>query len=94
MIDRPDILILDIMFPGFLRAGLALAQSIRQTREIEDLPIILLSTSKAEFEMTGHGDDLKWLSMDEFIGKPVNTQQLLEKIERMLHSSTNSSENG
>ena len=41
--NKPDLLILDVMFPENPAGGFDLARKIKQTEEIKDLPVILLT---------------------------------------------------
>jgi len=83
--DRPDLLILDIMFPDSPCAGFDLARKIRRTPEVEDLPIILLTGLNQEFPMdfsSGNIDD-DWMPVQDFVEKPVDIQELMRKIKEM-----------
>lgn len=87
--DKPDLLILDVMFPENPAAGFDLARKIRQTREIHDLPIILLTGINQEFPMGFSADDIHqdWMPVHDFVEKPVDTKQLLKKLRKLLQKS-------
>ena len=61
---KPDLLILDVMFPDNPVAGFDLARQIRATREIKKLPVILLTGVNQEFPMSFSAADIDpaWLS--------------------------------
>jgi len=84
--DRPDLLVLDVMFPENPSAGLELAVQIRQSDETKDLPVILLTGVNQEFplELSSKDIDDEWMPVQEFIEKPVDPQQLLEKVDTLL----------
>jgi len=74
--ELPDIIVLDLKMPGI--GGI---ETLRRIRELkDDLPVIIL---------TGHGDfeaaiaGIK-LAVVDFLQKPVDTDQLAEKIKSLL----------
>ena len=87
--DKPDLLILDVMFPDNPAAGFDLARKIRQTREISKLPIILLTGVNQHFPMDfSPGDiDSDWMPVQDFVDKPVDFKKLLRKISKLLGQS-------
>jgi DNA-binding response OmpR family regulator len=87
--NRPDLLILDVMFPENPAGGFDLARSIRQTEEIKDLPIILLTAVNQEFPMDFSSDDIdpEWMPVQDFIEKPVDMEVLFQKIDKLLSGS-------
>lgn len=87
--DKPDLLILDVMFPDNPAAGFDLARKIRQTREISKLPIVLLTGVNQHFPMDfSPGDiDSDWMPVQDFVDKPVDFKKLLRKISKLLGQS-------
>ena len=85
--DTPDLLILDVMFPGNVSAGFDLARAIRQNKSIESLPIILLTAVNQEFPMDFSSNDIDedWIPVQHFVEKPVDMQELMEKVNKLLH---------
>jgi DNA-binding response OmpR family regulator len=83
--DKPDLLILDIMFPGSPGAGFDLAREIRHTPEVENLPIILLTGLNQEFPMDFSPEDIddEWMPVQDFVEKPVKIGDLVRKIREM-----------
>lgn len=75
---RPALLITDFMMP--VMTGLELAQAIRADKEIEDLPIILVSGAQGNIARA-HGD-----LFAEVIDKPYRHEELLLAVERLLLS--------
>ena len=72
----PDLIILDIMLPGF--DGLSVLQAIRL--KDERLPILVLSAKSAS------DDRIKGLSygVDDYLAKPFNLEELLLRIDRLI----------
>lgn len=84
--NKPDLLILDVMFPENPAGGFDLARKIKQTEEIEDLPVILLTAINQEFPMDFSAKDIDqdWMPVQDFVEKPVNIPDLIEKVNEML----------
>jgi len=84
--NRPDLLILDIMFPDSPCAGFDLAREIRRTPEVKDLPIILLTGLNQEFPMDFSPGDIddNWMPVQDFVEKPVDIQTLMKKIREIM----------
>ncbi|MCK5119648.1 MAG: response regulator [Candidatus Latescibacteria bacterium] len=87
--NKPDLLILDIMFPENLSAGFDLARRIRQTREIKDLPVILLTEVNQHFptDFSSADIDPDWMPVQDFVEKPVDIESLLEKVRHLFPAS-------
>ncbi len=83
---RPSLLILDVMFPENPAAGFDLARDIRKTVEIKNLPVILLTAINQEFPMDFSKSDIDpdWMPVQEFIEKPFDVKELIEKIKSLL----------
>ena len=84
--DKPDLLVLDVMFPENPTGGFDLARKIRQTEGVKDLPIILLTAVNQEFPIDFSGDDIdpEWMPVQQFLEKPVDVDLLVEKISELL----------
>ncbi|HEB10902.1 MAG TPA: response regulator [Spirochaetales bacterium] len=84
--NKPDLLILDVMFPENPAGGFDLARKIKQTEEIKDLPVILLTAINQEFPMDFSARDIDqdWMPVQDFVEKPVNIPDLIEKVNKML----------
>jgi len=85
---RPDLVILDVMFPENSSAGLELARLIRRhsEEEVKGIPILMLTAVNAEFPMGFSPRDIddEWLPVTDFIEKPVDFAVLLQKISELL----------
>lgn len=85
----PDLLVLDVMFPGNPAAGFDLARTVRQHPQVQRLPIILLTSLNRDFPMNFSAKDIdsSWMPVQDFVDKPVNVPQLLSKIRRLLKTA-------
>ncbi len=75
---RPGILLLDIKMPKM--DGLAVLEHIREAEELRRLPVIILTTSKAEEDRLRSYD----LGVNAYIVKPVGFQNFSEAV-RAIH---------
>jgi CheY-like chemotaxis protein len=76
------------MFPSNPAGGFDLARTVRQTRAVKKLPIILLTSINDEFPMgfSSHDMDPEWMPVQAFIEKPVSIAALVVKIKSLLES--------
>lgn len=85
--DKPDLLILDVMFPENPVAGLDLARTIRRVPEFKGLPIIMLTgvneSSPMDFYTGDPKDDCR--PIQDFIDKPVELKELLGRVRQALN---------
>jgi DNA-binding response OmpR family regulator len=84
----PDLLILDVMFPENPSAGFDLARKIRETEELKNLRVIMLTGVNQEFPMDFSSDDIDpdWIPVQDFVDKSVAMSELLAKINKLLAS--------
>ena len=82
--EKPDLVILDVMMES-QDEGFHIAYQIRNTEEIKDLPIVMLSAVGQE---TGFGFDKEkdgdFLPVNTFIEKPINPEKLIEIVKTNL----------
>jgi CheY-like chemotaxis protein/signal transduction histidine kinase len=76
--DKPDLILLDISLPG--KDGIQVVKEIRENEETRDIPVIAL-TAKA---MKDDRENLIEAGCDEYVSKPIDDVELLEKISRFL----------
>ena len=83
---KPDILILDVMFPDNPIGGFDLARQIRNDPALKDLPIILLTGINQEFPIDFNAEDVDpdWMPVQAFIEKPVKIPALLKVMNGLL----------
>ncbi len=82
--EHPDLILLDIMM-GEQDEGFHVAYHLRNHKETEDIPIIMLSAVGQEtgFSFDPEKDEA-FLPVQEFIDKPVNPDHLVEKVKAHL----------
>jgi len=84
---RPDLLILDVMFPEDASAGFELARRIRHDCEhLKGLPILMLTAVNVKFPL-GFGLDTiddTWMPVDDFVEKPVDLDVLNSRVSALL----------
>ena len=87
--DKPDLVILDVMFPENPSAGMELAIKIRQNPETRRMPVLLLTSVNQEFPLGLSDKDIDpdWLPIQAFIEKPVAAKPLLSKVGALLGRS-------
>ena len=89
--SKPDMVILDVMFPQNVSAGFDIAREIKNDKRVSHIPIIMLSAINEKgvysgtFSNTDRDDS--WLPVDEFVEKPIKPDQLLEKVKSILNQS-------
>ena len=84
--NKPDLLVLDVMFPENPAGGFDLARKVREREELKDLPIIMLTAINQEFPMDFSSQDIDedWLPVQGFVEKPVDIPTLLKKVDEVL----------
>jgi CheY-like chemotaxis protein len=82
--DSPDLIVMDIYMPNL--DGLTAARHIRGNESTRDVPIVIFSA----YGELGFDNDLRRQTLaigrTEYLKKPVDLDQLLEVIERLLKS--------
>lgn len=78
--ERPDIVLLDVMMPK--RSGFEVCRQIKSNRGMEGIPVILI-TALNELADVERGREC---GADDFLSKPVNKIELLERVESLLKS--------
>lgn len=84
---KPDLIILDVMFPDNPSAGFELARAVRGESSLRNVPILMLSAinerlfQKGTFS-TSDIDDA-WLPISQFADKPVNPRILIDKVREL-----------
>jgi len=76
---HPDLILLDIAMETAF-AGLDTAHFLRQRKQTGDIPIIVVTARPIG---TVYPDEA-WYPTDDFVAKPVDKRELLEKVERAL----------
>lgn len=83
----PDLILLDVMFPGNDAGGFAFAQSLKKDVAYRDLPILMLTAVNQQFSFNFSQKDIddKWMPVADFIEKPANFDVLKKKVAVLLN---------
>src|SRR5215207_9278932 len=76
--EKPDLILMDLSLP--VLTGWEAAQQLKQSAQIQAIPIIALSAHALE----GERDKALAAGCDEFGSKPVDLERLLEKLARLI----------
>jgi pilus assembly protein CpaE len=74
----PDMLVVDVMMPG--KSGHDLTREIRNTKGIEDLPILILTARAQDVDRRAALNS----GADAYLSKPVTSQELLNLVDQLL----------
>jgi len=87
---RPDLVVLDVMFPEDSSAGFELARKIRhESEKLKDVPILMLTAVNVKFPL-GFGPqdiDETWMPVTDFVEKPVDFDVLRAKVSTLLQGA-------
>lgn len=89
--ENPDLIILDVMFGTKGKTkGFDLAVSVRHDKSIANIPILMLTSINEVYPGFDFSPDTdkEFLPVDEFISKPAQPDELLEKVEKLLQAKT------
>lgn len=86
--EMPDLLFLDIMFPGNPVAGFETCRSLKENKKTKPIPIVVISAINEEYGLgyTGKGSGPDALPAAAFIEKPVEPQEALDLVEELLET--------
>lgn len=76
--ERPELFLLDIMLPG--QSGLEILSDIRNTHELNNVPVILLTARGSEYDKVLGLDS----GADDYITKPFGMMELLSRVRAVL----------
>ncbi|QCX32566.1 response regulator transcription factor [Caloramator sp. E03] len=76
--EKPDLILLDVMLPGI--DGFEMCKLIKKDKEIEQIPIIMLTAKGEEFDKILGLE----LGADDYITKPFSVRELLARIKAIL----------
>ena len=84
---RPDLVLLDVMFPEDPSGGFCLAREIKTEHEdLKDLPLLMVTAinAKSPLGFGAHDIDGTWLPVSAFLEKPVDFNDLRAKANDLL----------
>ncbi|MDH5298321.1 MAG: response regulator [Desulfobulbaceae bacterium] len=86
---HPDLVILDVIFPGDEQGGFKAARLLAGDAQVRDIPVLMLSAvnqlSNLGFSFSDKDISRDYLPVAGFLEKPVEPARLLAKIEELLH---------
>ena len=89
--QKPDLVLLDVIFPQNSTAGFEIARQIRNNPTTASIPIIMLSAINEKGVYAGtfsnNDRDEAWLPIDQFVEKPIQNEQLLQKVKALLEKN-------
>lgn len=91
--ELPALIIMDLMMTERTEGCFAI-QEIRRTRELQDIPVFVVSALYSKVPEFGVAPERAWLGHDEFFPKPVDPARLLEAIQRYLARRNMKTETG
>ena len=80
-LERPDLILMDLGLPGM--DGWTATRTLKSDERTQHIPVIILSAHA----LAEHRDEALAAGGDEFDTKPVQFEQLLEKIETLINRS-------
>lgn len=84
---RPDLVVLDVMFPEDSTAGFTLARTMRHYNdELKGIPILMLTAVNMKMPLGFSENDIDdhWLPVSDFVEKPVDFDVLKSKVAALL----------
>ena len=85
---RPDLIVLDVMFPEDSSAGFEIARKLKTNSELKALPILMLSAVNERGIYVGKFSnkniDDSFLPVNMFLEKPVKPAVLLERVASLI----------
>lgn len=81
-VKKPDLIILDVMMTRS-DEGFDISRDLRNSEQTKNIPILMVTSVNRMFPFKFEPDEA-WLPVDDFIEKPVEPEQLLNKVSKML----------
>jgi two-component system, OmpR family, phosphate regulon response regulator PhoB len=87
-VDRPDLLVLDLMLPNF--SGYEVLTEVRRRPELAEVPVVVLTARRDE------ADRVKGLELgaDDYITKPFSPRELVLRVAAVLRRSQSAAVGG
>ena len=89
---KPDLVILDAMFPENSSAGFELARKIRKSDwAVKNTPILMLTAINSKFPLGFNDQDIdeSWMPVEDFLEKPVDFDILKKRVAIILSNAKN-----
>jgi CheY-like chemotaxis protein len=87
--DKPDLVILDVMMSTW-QDGFEMSRDLKKEPEFKDIPILIMTgvKDKTGINFKSTAGDPVWLPVDAFLDKPVEPEQLLNKVKELLSGAS------
>lgn len=86
--EKPDLIILDVMFPEDSSAGFSIARLIKNDEEIQRIPILMLSAVNELWIYVGKFSnkdlDESFLPVNLFLEKPLKPNVLIDRVASLI----------
>ena len=84
----PDLIILDVMMPSGTE-GFHFAYKLRKDTALKDIPVLMITAINQNSPFTFSSDtDGDYLPVEDFLEKPVNADELLQRVAALLAKSS------
>ena len=80
--EQPGLVILDVMMRGILD-GLRASEEIRKDKRLQRIPILMVSSITSS-DYAGMFPTDEYLSVDNFMSKPIDPTKLVQEVKRLL----------
>ena len=83
--NTPDLIILDVMMDT-PQEGFELDRELKKNPDFKNIPVMMVTAVKEKtgIDFKPEAGDPTWLPVDEFLDKPINPDQLIEKVKTLL----------
>jgi DNA-binding response OmpR family regulator len=78
---KPDLIILDVLLSG--GDGREICKSLKSKKETKNIPVIIISAHPSA------GESIKTSGADDFLEKPFEMEELLNKVNKFTGANTN-----
>lgn len=84
--EKPDLIILDVMFPENPSSGFELARALKNDSATSGIPIFIVSAVNARFNLgfSEKDRDASWLPVNHFIEKPIVPATLIKMVKEAI----------
>jgi len=85
--ESPDLIVLDVMMPDGMD-GFEVAREIKQDPKMKHIPILMLTAikDKTGLDFQKEVGDKDWLPVEDYCSKPLNHDELLKKVSKLLEA--------
>ena len=87
--EKPDLSILDVMMSTW-EDGFQMSRELKNDPQFKDMPIIMLTGRKKEtgIDFKSTAGDPTWCPVDAYLEKPVEPENLLTEVAKLLADKT------